>query len=121
MTVKQKAARERFKKIQAEAKKLRAKNPRLTQAEAVKQAWAISYGKKTSAVKKKIKTGRKIGISTSNLDRMMSLVRTRDLDAVKTLIDSISVDLLEEGFEYDEIRDMFIYIIKEILGSLESY
>ena len=41
MTAKQKAARERFKKVQAEAKKLRAKNPRLSQTEAVKQAWAI--------------------------------------------------------------------------------
>lgn len=41
MTAKQKANRERFKKVVAEAKKLRAKNPKLTQAQAVKQAWAI--------------------------------------------------------------------------------
>lgn len=45
MTAKQKANRERFKKVVAEAKKLRKKNPKLTQAQAVKQAWAISYGK----------------------------------------------------------------------------
>ena len=56
MTAKQKANRERFKKVVAEAKKLRNKNPKLTQAQAVKQAWAIMYSKKRAgvgAVKKK--------------------------------------------------------------------
>ena len=59
MTAKQKANRERFKKVVAEAKKLRKKNPKLTQAQAVKQAWAIMYSKKRAktgelgAVKKK--------------------------------------------------------------------
>jgi hypothetical protein len=43
MTAKQKANIERFKKVVAEAKKLRAKNPKLTQPQAVKQAWAILY------------------------------------------------------------------------------
>lgn len=54
MTAKQKANRERFKKVVAEAKKLRAKNKKLTQSEAVKQAWAIMYkkpGKKVGATK----------------------------------------------------------------------
>lgn len=45
MTAKQKANRERFKKVVAEAKKLRKKNPSLTQAQAVKQAWAIQISK----------------------------------------------------------------------------
>lgn len=56
MTAKQKAARAKFKAIVKEASKLRKKNPKLTQAQAVKQAWAISYGKKRAgvgAVKKK--------------------------------------------------------------------
>jgi len=57
MTAKQKAAREKFKKVVAEAAKLRKKNPKLTQAQAVKQAFAISYSKagktKVGAVKKK--------------------------------------------------------------------
>ncbi len=56
MTAKQKAARAKFKAIVKEASKLRKKNPKLTQAQAVKQAWAISYGKKragVAAVKKK--------------------------------------------------------------------
>jgi hypothetical protein len=50
MTAKQKANRERFKAAIAEAKKIRAKNPKLTQAEAVKKAWAIIYSKKSKAV-----------------------------------------------------------------------
>lgn len=45
MTAKQKAARAKFKQVVAEAKKLRKKNPKLTQAQAVKQAWAIEYKK----------------------------------------------------------------------------
>jgi hypothetical protein len=53
MTAKQKANRERFKKAIAEAAKIRAKNPKLTQAEAVKKAWAIIYTKK--------KTEKKVG------------------------------------------------------------
>lgn len=51
MTAKQRAARAKFKAVVAEAKKLRKKNPKLTQAQAVKQAWAISYSKKRSASK----------------------------------------------------------------------
>jgi hypothetical protein len=56
MTAKQRAARAKFKAVVAEAKKLRKKNPKLTQAQAVKQAWAMSYSKKNNkvgAVKKK--------------------------------------------------------------------
>jgi len=58
MTVKQKAARAKFKMAIAETKKLRAKNPKLSQAQALKQAFAILYGKdktvkKVGAVKKK--------------------------------------------------------------------
>jgi hypothetical protein len=45
MTAKQKANQARFKKVVAEAKKLRKKNPKLTQAQAVKQAWAIQISK----------------------------------------------------------------------------
>lgn len=57
MTAKQKAARAKFKAVVKEAQKLRKKNPKLTQAQAVKQAWAISYskqraGKKLGAAKK---------------------------------------------------------------------
>lgn len=65
MTAKQRAARARFKAVVAEAKKLRKKNPSLTQAEAVKQAWAISYSKQRSG--KKVGATRQTG--TSNIKR----------------------------------------------------
>jgi hypothetical protein len=51
MTAKQRAARAKFKAVVAEAKKLRKKNPKLTQAQAVKQAWAISYSKERKGEK----------------------------------------------------------------------
>lgn len=61
MTEKQKRNRARFKKVVAEAAKLRAKNPKLTQAEAVKKAWAISYGTKkaVSGYEKTVSKGTK--------------------------------------------------------------
>ena len=51
MTAKQKAARANFKKAVTEAQKLRKSNPKLTQAQALKQAFAEN--KKVGAVKKK--------------------------------------------------------------------
>ena len=54
MTAKQKAARMKFKKVVAEASKLRKKNPKLTQAQAVKQAWAIQYSKEGKSKTKKV-------------------------------------------------------------------
>jgi hypothetical protein len=67
MTAKQKAARARFKSAIAEAKKLRAKNPKLSQAQAVKQAWAILYSKdkpakKVGSVKKKAAPKKKAAV-----------------------------------------------------------
>lgn len=50
MTAKQKAAREKFKAIIQEAKKLRRNYPKLTQAQAVKQAWAIEKRKKPGKI-----------------------------------------------------------------------
>jgi len=63
MSAKQRAARAKFKAAVAEAKKLRKKNPKLTQAQAVKQAFAISYGKKRAKVGAVKQTG------TSNTKR----------------------------------------------------
>jgi hypothetical protein len=45
MTTKQKQNITRFKAVQAEAKKLKAKNKNLSHIDAVKQAWAILYSK----------------------------------------------------------------------------
>ena len=62
MTKAQKENQARFKKVQAEAKKLKAKNPRLAHTAAVKQAWAILYntGKAKPVAKKKI-AAKKVG------------------------------------------------------------
>lgn len=55
MTTKQKQNIARFKAVQAEAKKLKAKNKNLTHIQAVKQAWAILYSKeRKSPIKKKV-------------------------------------------------------------------
>jgi hypothetical protein len=66
MTAKQRAARAKFKLAVTEAKRLRKKNPSLTQAQALRQAFAISYKKK--------RVGEKLGASsrqtgTSNIAR----------------------------------------------------
>jgi hypothetical protein len=55
MTAAQKANIARFKAVQAEAKKLKAKNKNLTHLQAVKQAWAIMLHKKPAAKKKAAK------------------------------------------------------------------
>lgn len=74
MTAKQKAARVKFKKAIAEAKKLRAKNPKLSQAQAVKQAWAILYN--IEKKKQTRKVSKKIGYKH---DRQMILFKTTPL------------------------------------------
>jgi len=53
MSAAQTKARARFKAAVKEAGKLRKKNPKLSQADAVKQAWVILYGK--------ARTGKKVG------------------------------------------------------------
>lgn len=85
MTAKQKANRERFKKVVAEAKKLRKKNPKLTQAQAVKQAWAIMYSKgkkvagyskeRTTIHKRATKWAKQIKGKNPDLDKKSVLAR----------------------------------------------
>lgn len=72
MTAAQRASRARFKAAVAEAKKLRAKNPRLSQAQAVKQAWAILYSK-----------GRRVGAQGSHKDTRSHNVNIRVVSGVK--------------------------------------
>lgn len=68
MTAKQRAARAKFKAVVKEAAKLRKKNPKLTQAEAVKQAFAISYSKQRKG-KKLGSTSRQTGTSDKARDK----------------------------------------------------
>lgn len=75
MTTKQKQNIARFKRVVAEAKKLRKKNPGLTQPQAVKQAWAILYksGKKVGATKI-IEKGEK---KSAKVTKVLQRIRTK--------------------------------------------
>ena len=94
MTAKQKAARERFKKVVAEAKKLRKKNPKLSQAQAVKQAWAISYSKKRAG--KKVSGAKK---ETTHKDTKSHNVNIR----VVSGIGAISLFVKEQENKYGKL------------------
>lgn len=103
MTVKQKAARAKFKKAIDEAKKLRAKNPKLTQAAAVKQAFAILYSKdkpkKVGAVKKKAAPKKKAAVKKANSvhkDTKSHNVNIRVVSGMKKGINQSMLSLLKE-------------------------
>ena len=91
MTAAQKANRERFKKVMAEAKKLRAKNKKLTQAQAVKQAWAIEYStKKKSAKPKKAAAKKKVAgikkpVETKHTDTKSHNVNIRVMSGIAAI------------------------------------
>ena len=84
MTAKQKANAQRFKKAIAEAKKLRSKNPKLTQAQAVKQAWAILYkGGKVTGTKTKKVTKKKATPKSYHKDTKSHNVRISVVSGIK--------------------------------------
>jgi hypothetical protein len=87
MTVKQRQARAKFKAAIKEAGKLRKKNPKLTQAQAVKQAWAILYSKE--------RKGEKIGYSKEreklHKNATAWLKKRKKLDADKSKKDRVSL------------------------------
>jgi len=87
MTAKQRQARAKFKAAIKEAGKLRKKNPKLTQAEAVKQAWAILYSKE--------RKGKKIGYSKEreklHKNATAWLKKRKKLDANKSKKDRVSL------------------------------
>lgn len=82
MTAKQKQNIARFKRVVAEAKKLRKKNPGLTQPQAVKQAWAILYksGKKVGATKvvESYPKRKKVEKKSSKVTKVLQRVRKAD-------------------------------------------
>lgn len=130
MTAKQKANRERFKKVVAEAKKLRKKNPKLTQAQAVKQAWAISYSKKRAgvgAVKKKaastkVKAKKSKRTSEMHTDTKSHNVNIRVVSGVDNFVErnmktykNLVADIKEWTKKYKAAKDpgiKFIYKLK---------
>lgn len=107
MTAKQKAARAKFKAIVKEASKLRKKNPNLTQAQAVKQAWAISYGKKRAgvgAVKKKaaptkVKAKKSKRTSEMHTDTKSHNVNIRVVSGIKVKSKELRKQLQKKGYK----------------------
>ena len=103
MTAKQRANRERFKKVVAEAKKLRKKNQKLTQAQAVKQAWAIMYskGKVGAATKVKAKKGKKT--NEMHTDTKSHNVNIRVVSGVNNLVTGTKTQKLVKQYLIDSI------------------
>ena len=94
MTAKQRQARAKFKAAIKEAGKLRKKNPKLTQAEAVKQAWAILYSKE--------RKGEKIGYSKEreklHKNATAWLKKRKKVDADKSKKDRVSLAYQQAPF-----------------------
>lgn len=109
MTAKQRAARAKFKAVVKEATKLRKKNPKLTQAEAVKQAWAISYskerkGEKLGATKKKaaptkVKAKKSKRTSEMHTDTKSHNVNIRVISGVKIKSKELRKQLEKKGYK----------------------
>lgn len=83
----------RFKAAAAEAKKIRAKDPKLTQAEAVKKAFAKLYGVKKTATKKTVAkkkpTRKKVG--EYHKDQKSHNVNIRVVSGVKKRVGALPV------------------------------
>lgn len=92
MTAKQKAAREKFKKVVAEAGRLRKKNPKLTQAQAVKQAWAISYSKEDEGGKLAEVGKVKKKATTKKAEKKQSVKKTAKVKAKKEKLTEMHTD-----------------------------
>lgn len=93
MTPAQKKNVARFKAAAAEAKKIRAKDPKLTQAEAVKKAFAKLYGVKKTATKKTVAkkkpTRKKVG--EYHKDQKSHNVNIRVVSGVKKRVGALPV------------------------------
>jgi hypothetical protein len=119
-TAKQIQARKRFKEVAAEAKKLRAKNPKLSQAQAVKQAWAIEYsvaGKTKTKKQVRSKVG-EMRMSSDNLERMDDLVYISELRKLVDATKIIAKDFIEEGFEDYEIKEYLNIIVSRTIKDI---
>lgn len=126
MTDAQKKARARFKKAIEEAAKLRKKNPKLSQAEAVKKAWAILYGKERA---------KKIGAPAKKAAKKSAPKKAAPKKAAKkcapkksatgerhtdTKSHNVNIRVMSgAGKEYDETKDMrSIIMLNEAIKSM---
>lgn len=112
MTAKQKAARAKFKAVVKEAGKLRKKNPKLTQAQAVKQAWAISYSKKKAGKSLAgTKTKKKAPAKSYHKDTKSHNVRISVMSGVEKSVINKG-DFLVCTWGYDQTNVDFYYVTK---------
>ena len=126
MTAKQKAAKAKFKQVVAEAGKLRKKNPKLTQAQAVKQAWAIEYSKakkgkkiaeigkiKKSAPKKSAPKKNKVIASKRKLSEMHTDTKSHNVN-IRVVSGINHVDSLEKAIKRKEELERILSFHKKI-------
>lgn len=127
MTAKQRAARAKFKAVVAEAKKLRKKNPKLTQAQAVKQAFAISYskaGKKKvgEAPKKKaatrVKAKKSKRTSEMHTDTKSHNVNIKVVSGVKIKSKELKKQLQKKGYR---LEHGYAVVKRKRIGALPEY
>lgn len=85
MTTKQKQNIARFKAVQAEAKKLKAKNKNLTHIQAVKQAWAITLGKEKKSPVKKVGAVKKKVVKKKAIKKKPSVIKFNTKNIAGTL------------------------------------
>ena len=127
MTAKQRAARAKFKAVVAEAKKLRKKNPKLTQAQAVKQAFAISYskqraGKKVGAAPKK-KAATKVKAKKSkgtemHTDTKSHNVNIKVVSGVKIKSKELKKQLQKKGYR---LEHGYAVVKRKRIGALPEF
>jgi hypothetical protein len=113
MTKAQKENQVRFKKVQAEAKKLKAKNPRLAHTEAVKRAWDIVMGGKRTVTKRAVMNVRKYKIEDDpkKKTKIYSVYKRGEYDGKRYVKskNSISGVFKFAGYQFEDARQFDIY------------
>lgn len=113
MTKAQKENQARFKKVQAEAKKLKAKNPRLAHTEAVKRAWDIVMGGKRTVTKRAVMNVRKYKIEDDpkKKTKIYSVYKRGEYDGKRYVKskNSISGVFKFAGYQFEDARQFDIY------------
>jgi len=105
MTEKQKAARAKFKMAIAETKKIRAKNPKLTQAQALKQAFAILYSKDNKV--KKVGVVKKAATKKAPLKKVTSSHKdTKSHNVNIRVVSGFVGRLIVKAFTLAELKKM---------------
>jgi hypothetical protein len=143
MTAKQKANQARFKKVVAEASKLRKKDSKLTQAQAVKKAWAMFTGKKVGSTHKDTKShnvnirvvsglpfeGRYLGVKLravlSSSNRIViyagnSVIYYYKGDNQKIIAEKIAKEIIKEAGTENKTEKQILSAMKNFVATLKE-